>query len=331
MMDWGQAGSGGEQVHPFQSAAYQTVPPAGSEHVAPAGGNYQVVDGSIYPTGGMHGGVGYGHYGQLGGGQQQLGGSMYAQPPGVGMGMPPPLARKVRQSLIMTLCLFAAACFVMFGALIAFLALLFTFSFLDLVNLFYIFVFGALLAILDLPFCGGNTRVIGIQEWLGKYANILMRVTGKGLIFIFLGCTLFSTMYSNLGSTGMRVLAVLLNLFVILVGIVVTISGIITSRKLRAAQMALANGVLESRYHEYNRTYPEIPPSNLKGGMTPSEFVALTRERCGMEWSETELRLAFNALVGSPSWRVSRMHPAGDVLLSFEDLQKWVVGFMVLV
>mmetsp|Transcript_54292 Transcript_54292/g.151101 ORF Transcript_54292/g.151101 Transcript_54292/m.151101 type:complete len:315 (-) Transcript_54292:124-1068(-) len=208
----------------------------------------------------------------------------------------------LQTSTYMNLVFFAAACCIMVGAFLGGIALFFNGSLVDFLNLTYILIFGAIFAVLDTPFFKMFKICQDMKVWIGKYVNILTRVTGKGVCFIFLGCALNSAMFSNLNNGFMDFIAVVLNLFVIIVGIAAVAIGIVKSQKLRRAQRELMNGVLANRYGEFAVQFPE-KDWGAQSGLTPQEFNNLTTENARLTWDETDLQLIFNALVRHPAWR----------------------------
>merc|ERR1712217_32335 len=98
----------------------------------------------------------------------------------------------------MNLVFFAAACCIMLGALIGGLCLFFSFELVDCLGMCYLIVFGGILAVLDTPFFKQVKAMGDLKMYIGKYINLLTRVTGKGVTFLFLGCTLFIMMWDNL-------------------------------------------------------------------------------------------------------------------------------------
>jgi len=229
---------------------------------------------------------------------------------------------------------FAAACSIMLGAFLGGLCLFFSFELVDFLETCYILVFGGVLALMDTPCFKTMKTVKDHREYFSKYVNVLTRVTGKGVAFLFLGCALFSTMWDNLESTGMKFLAFVLCVLPMLVGIAALAIGFIKSQKLNKARAALAQiadnvGLV---YDQYARTYP-----GNHGGLTMLEFSDLTDKLIGVKWEDTDLKLIFNALVSNPAWRTNATNFGGGygsqqvdmAKIPREDLLGWVRGGMV--
>merc|ERR1712151_684716 len=138
------------------------------------------------------------------------------------------------------------------------------------------------------------------KMYIGKYVNLLTRVTGKGVTFVFVGSCLFSGMWDNLQGGFMLFLAVVLCLFPTVVGFISIVIGIMKSQKLSKARKHVALGALEQRYDQWAQTY-----RGAMGGLTPAEFNGLTMENGGFRWEDADLKLIFNALVSNPAWRIN--------------------------
>mmetsp|Transcript_23553 Transcript_23553/g.44464 ORF Transcript_23553/g.44464 Transcript_23553/m.44464 type:complete len:312 (-) Transcript_23553:91-1026(-) len=294
--------------------------PAGQAGAGPYGYQYQGA-----PAGHPQGP--YGGYGHPGVGNMQTGQAQ--QQPG-----PPKGGLTAMLNPDWSNVFFAAACSIMLGAFLGGLCLFFSFELVDFLETCYILVFGGVLALMDTPCFKTMKTVKDHREYFSKYVNVLTRVTGKGVAFLFLGCALFSTMWDNLESTGMKFLAFVLCVLPMLVGIAALAIGFIKSQKLNKARAALAQiadnvGLV---YDQYARTYP-----GNHGGLTMLEFSDLTDKLIGVKWEDTDLKLIFNALVSNPAWRTNATNFGGGygsqqvdmAKIPREDLLGWVRGGMV--
>lgn len=172
------------------------------------------------------------------------------------------------------------------------------------------------------------------REYFSKYVNILTRVTGKGIAFLFLGCALFSTMWDNLESSGLKFLAFVLCMIPIIVGIAALVIGFIKSQKLNKVRQVFAQegeNHMASVYDQHARTY-----GGPHGGLTMLEFSELTYKTIQIKWEDTDLKLIFNALVSNPAWRTNvtnfSSYGAQQVEMAKipkEDLVAWVSGGIV--
>lgn len=229
---------------------------------------------------------------------------------------------------------FAASCSIMLGSFIGGLCLFFSFELVDFLETCYLMLFGGVLALMDTPCFKTMKTVKDHREYFSKYIGILTRVTGKGIAFLFLGCSLFSTLWDNLESTFMKFLAFVLCVLPMLVGVAALVIGFIKSQKLNKAREALASQISDSigtLYDQYARTYP-----GLHGGLTMVEFGDLTDKLAGFKWEDTDLKLIFNALVSNPAWRANATgfgsHGGQTIDLARiprEDLLGWVRGGIV--
>lgn len=249
---------------------------------------------------------------QQGGGYQQQGGYPTAAP-----------NYAAKQTITsMNLVFFAAACCIMFGALISALCFLGSFELVDCLGMCYMVVFGGILAVLDTPFFKTIKAMGDLKMNIGKYINLLTRVTGKGVTFVFLGCSLFIMMWDNLEGAFLLFLAVVLCLFPFVVGLAAIVIGVMKSQKLNKARQHLAMGVLEQRYDQWAQTY-----RGPQGGLTPKEFYSLTMENGNFTWEDADLKLIFNALVSNPAWTIDAAQQQAQI--PKEDLLNWVKGSIV--
>lgn len=240
----------------------------------------------------------------------------------------------------MNLVFFAGACCLIVGSFIGFLIALFRPQLVDVIEMAYIFMFGASLAVLDTPFFKTIKAIGDFKMYISKYINILTRVTGKGLAFLFLGSDLFCVLWelgsddSNSSSVGIKVFAVLGCFIPTVVGLAAIVIGSMKSWKLEKARKHIEmTGTLEQRYDQWAQTYRDA-----QGGLTPLEFQQLTMDNGGFKWEDADLKLIFNALVSNPAWRhipaSTQGGPGGRSLedepkIPKEDLMSWVHGGMV--
>jgi hypothetical protein len=237
----------------------------------------------------------------------------------------------------MSLVFFAAACCIMVGALVDVITLIFETELAklpDTILMCYLFIFGAIMAVLDTPFFKQIVAMQHLKEYIGKYLNVLMRVTGKGLGFVFVGCILFTGIWNEEGPTAVRVLAVLLCLPPVFVGFAAIVVGVVKSMKLKKAQDKLkemdADHALEQRLDQWAQTY-----RGQQCAFTPLEFNKLCEDTTSIKWEDADLKLIFDALVSNPKWRVnaaaaqSGNRQAPDAKIPKEDLLEWVRGTLV--
>mmetsp|Transcript_57241 Transcript_57241/g.69949 ORF Transcript_57241/g.69949 Transcript_57241/m.69949 type:complete len:313 (+) Transcript_57241:78-1016(+) len=229
---------------------------------------------------------------------------------------------------------FVAACSTMLGAFIGGLCLFFSFELVDFLEMCYILLFGGVLALMDTPCFKTVKTVKDHREYFSKYVNILTRVTGKGIAFLFLGCSLFSTMWDNLESSGLKFLAFVLCMIPIIVGIAALVIGFIKSQKLNKVRAVFAQegeNHISAIYQQYARTY-----GGPQGGLTMLEFGEVTYKTVQFRWEDTDLKLIFNALVSNPAWRTNQTNFSSYgqqqvemAKIPKEDLVGWVNGGIV--
>jgi len=237
----------------------------------------------------------------------------------------------------MNLVFFAGACCLIVGSFIGFCIAFFRPQFVDVIEMAYIFMFGVILAVLDTPFFKTIKAMGDFKMYIGKYINILTRVTGKGLAFLFLGSDLFCVLWelgaddSNSSHVAIKVFAVLACFIPVVVGLAAIVIGIMKSWKLQKARKHIEMAAtLEQRYDTWAQTYRDA-----QGGLTPLEFNQLTMDNGGFKWEDADLKLIFNALVSNPAWRINATSTQGgrssadEPKIPKEDLMSWVKGGMV--
>jgi len=234
----------------------------------------------------------------------------------------------------MNLVFFFAACCVMLGAAVGGLFLFVKLEWVDFLSMSYLFFFGAILAVLDTPFFKTIKAMGDVKMYIGKYINLLTRVTGKGVTFLFIGSALFCLLWDNLEGVFIRFLSVVLCLVPFVVGLAAVVIGVMKSQKLGKAQAHIKHiegGALEQRYNQWAQTFP-----GPNGGLTPLEFNNLTMDNGGFKWEDADLKLIFNALVSNPAWRINSVAqssagraPSEEPKIPKEDLMSWVKGGLV--
>jgi len=229
---------------------------------------------------------------------------------------------------------FAAACSLIVSAVVTWIIFLFEFKVIDFIALTYLLFFGCVLAVLDTPVFKAIRGVMEAKMYIGKYIQLLTRVTGKGVVFIFLGSFQFITMWDNLQGGFFEFMAVVLCFFPIIVGGVAIVLGILKSKKLDKARRQLMV-VIDQRYDQFARTFP-----GPNGGLTMNEFNMLTLENGGFRFQSLDLKLIFNALVTNPSWRMQASvtaaaggqgytNPNQEVKIPKQDMLDWCKGGFV--
>jgi len=211
---------------------------------------------------------------------------------------------------------FGADVLVIICALIGVVFLFISLQFIDVLEFMYLLFFAILLAILDTPLFSNVKIVPDLRDQITRYVNILKRVTGRGVVYIFLGSTLWAGMWANLTSTLLLVITALLSLPVLIVGLGSILIGVIKSYNFERVKMALKTGGPgqgpDAMYQSHAKMQAHI-------GMTKEEFIMMARSIKGMVLTNEDVTLYFNAMSSNPNRN----------FLSREDLQRWVSGGMV--
>jgi hypothetical protein len=220
---------------------------------------------------------------------------------------------------LMNIMWFAASSCVCLGALAGALACFTTFQLIDFLEMGYLFLFGAILAMLDIPFFSHIQLIPRARISIGRYFHVLTRLVGKSLVFTFLGCALFSSMWANLESTWLLVLAVVFGLFVFAVGILTGVTAIVKSvhldkvrRHFHMDAEAVGDNALSKAYDEHALLHPHL-------GMTVNEFSKMVSDVRGIGFESSDLSFIFNTLSSSPK----------KDAVTLTDLHAWSRGSMV--
>merc|ERR1719460_2776978 len=85
----------------------------------------------------------------------------------------------------------------------------------DALEMAYLFLFGLLLATVDTPLFTSLGMVVHIRQACNRFLALVTRVTGKGIVYMFLGCTLWSSMWENLEDGIELFLTFFLGIFIV--------------------------------------------------------------------------------------------------------------------
>jgi len=247
--------------------------------------------------------------GQPGNSYNQQGAAPYNQP-----GSQPGTYSRMSSTNPMNLIWFAAACCVMLGAVLSFVNLLLSLEWVDALEMGYLFLFGWLLAVLDTPLFNQVAIVSELRTAIGKYMAVLLRVTGKGTTYIFLGCALASSMYANVEGSFMITLCVAIGAFVVFVGVFSLMIAVLKSRNLNLVRLELGKDPMSLK-----QMYDMHARMNPQAGITQEEFKKMAPTVRGVSFEQADIRLIFNALSSNPRHDV----------ISLEDLSAWVNGKMM--
>merc|ERR1719352_621288 len=181
----------------------------------------------------------------------------------------------------------------------------------------YLFSLGLLLAIVDAPIPSVPGGLIADTRLaVNRYCNIMMRVTGKGVVYMFVGCTMWSAMLANLKDLFLQLCAVFLGAVVFITGLVSICQGLFKSRNLNLVRNELrrdgGNGV-QQMYNQHC--------SHPQAGLTPDEFSKMTAYVRGVAFEPNDIPVIFNALSSEPN----KQH------ITFRDLGGWVQGNTIFV
>jgi len=179
----------------------------------------------------------------------------------------------------------------------------------EVVQLLCLLVFGVVVSLLDFPFADTSPTWRDVRDGIGKYVHLLTRLTGKGLVLVFLGTNLWALLWENDLSP---LLAVLIGVLCVLVGFVTFAKGVGDSRKLNKMREYFRK--VEHGPSELQQRYGECARTQGVKGLTHIEFNKLASQTGGLKFQPGDLRYIFNALSSRPH----------RDYVSLEDLENWV-------
>jgi len=210
---------------------------------------------------------------------------------------------------------FGSLC-VIAGALVSCIDEILSLEWIDALEMAYFVLMGILMAIVDTPFFNSSALFTHIHQGVNRFLAILIRVTGKGVVFMFLGCTLFSSMWNNLEGVVNEALALFLGPTIVLIGLISVLIGLVKSRNLNAVRTALG------RNEDLQQVYARFARSNPNTGLTADEFeklsLALPQQ---VTFGSNDMMFVFGAISSDPS----------RMFISENDLTQWVRGGLIFI
>lgn len=210
---------------------------------------------------------------------------------------------------------FGASLCVMTGSIVSFVNLVISLEWVDALEMAYFFFFGLLLATIDTPLCPTFQLVNTVRQGAHRFVALLTRMTGKGLVYMFLGCTLWSSMWSNLEEWFMKLLAVILGALIFLTGLISVFLGACKSVNLNHVRLELQKHQnWDQMYDTHAKTQPQL-------GMTKEEFNKMAQYLRGVSFEGTDLNFVMNCLSSDPNRQ----------FLTRLDLKEWAEQGVVFV
>lgn len=210
---------------------------------------------------------------------------------------------------------FGAALCVMTGAIIGFVNLVISLEWVDALEMAYLFLFGLLLATIDTPLCPTFNFVNTIRQGAHRFVAVLTRMTGKGVVYMFLGCTLWSSMWSNLEGAFILLLAVILGSCIFLAGLISVFLGICKSVNLNHVRLEL------QKHQNWDQMYDTHAKTVPSSGMTKEEFNKMAQYLRGVSFEGTDLNFVMNCLSSDPH----------RMFLTRKDIEEWAISGLVFV
>lgn len=223
---------------------------------------------------------------------------------------PPPRASGTG---LMNVIWFAAALCLVAVGIMGVVATLISFKIADCIEMLYLVIFGSILAVLDTPIFANIKIVPDLKKTISQYVSILTRVTGRGMVFVFLGCTMWASVTVNVDLLFLKIIAALLTWFTIIVGIGSVGIGLSKSWKAERVRThflsAPPNTNIEAMYSANAKLQPNA-------GMTKEEFGIVVKNVRGMLLSNADLQHIFHCICTDRRREY----------LSKKDMEDWVHG-----
>lgn len=177
----------------------------------------------------------------------------------------------------------------------------------DFVNEVYLLIFGGLMLVIDAPEV--HPRMRDVKLVIYKYLLFMTRFTGRGFWYIFLGVSIFGSLWDENISPF---LGFLLGGYVVILGFASVYYGAEKSFKLERVRKAVMARGGNSSTNQYETL---CPPQ----GLTAEDFNELANSMAGIRFSEEELQYVLNAF----SFTIK-----ADNLISREEFAEWTKGRM---
>jgi len=210
---------------------------------------------------------------------------------------------------------FGASLCVVTGSTISFVNLVISLEWVDALEMAYLFFFGLLLATIDTPLCPTFNFVNTIRQGAHRYVALLTRMTGKGIVYMFLGCTLWSSMWSNLEGAFILLLAVIFGSLIFVAGLVSVFLGVCKSVALNHVRLEL------QKHQNWDQMYDTNAKTNPGMGMTKEEFNKMAQYLRGVSFEGTDLNFVMNCLSTDPNRQ----------FLTRKDIEDWAIQGIVFV
>lgn len=169
----------------------------------------------------------------------------------------------------------AAGCVAFAGFYMAITEAFTTFAPVDVIQALYLCLFGLIMLALDLPLPQVKFLVT-VKASVSKFAAFLTRFIGRGVMFLFLGAMTTATLWNQKNSF----LAIVLGLFVTVVGIVSIVMGSIVASKVNKLKTNLKNSNMDG-----------VPQS-----MDRKAFKDFCDQKCKIKFNDEEIEHVFFAL-----------------------------------
>eukprot|EP00745_Piridium_sociabile_P034752 TRINITY_DN599_c0_g1_i1.p1 TRINITY_DN599_c0_g1~~TRINITY_DN599_c0_g1_i1.p1 ORF type:complete len:288 (-),score=22.83 TRINITY_DN599_c0_g1_i1:238-1101(-) len=191
---------------------------------------------------------------------------------------------------------FVSSLGVMFGAVVGALGAFGTFEPAALVDEVFLFFFGMMVFVMDIP---GHPRwTLKYRQWIRKYMRVLTRISGTSIWCLFLGCMTVCSLWpsSNKISTKdlLLFIAIVISFVVVASSILGFLISIAKSMRLRDVQRAIqtvSKGNFQETYRKYAMASPHI-------GMRMDEFNRMCADHTQgrVQYPLSDLAVIYNAL-----------------------------------
>jgi len=214
---------------------------------------------------------------------------------------------------------FVSSLGVMFGAIVGALGAFGTFELAALVDEIFLFIFGLIIFVLDIP---GNPRwTLKYRQWIRKYIRILTRISGTSAWLLFLGtmtaCSLWPTSSKISTEDLLLFIAIVVSFVVVaaaIIGFMISVAKSMRLRDVQRAIQAVSKGNFPETFRKYAIATPHI-------GMRMDEFNRMCADHTQgrTQYPLSDLAVIYNALEDEQK----------DAL-SEREFMNWMVGGITL-
>lgn len=181
-----------------------------------------------------------------------------------------------------------------------------------------LFIFGIMMLVLDLPFPLPHTSAVAARDQIYKFMLFLTRFTGRAVWYLWLGTMTWVALFDVEGTWFDHVLAMVLTLYLVVLGIASGIKGITLSLKLNKVQDIIT--------HSQRDASAFFARGQVKLSKEQFKMVIEQSANNPVMFTDIEMDYVINALKFTPAT------PPYEESVTIEEIDYWLKpGWMLLV